>query len=64
MTTSTRRLRTLLRWAVDFVERQADVLQACSTNAEGRYDPNDVVTEIEVADCRRWIDQAREELSR
>ncbi len=55
------RLRVLLAWAIEYVERQANVLEECSTDPDGNYD-DDACAEEEVADCRRWLKEAREEL--
>lgn len=55
------RLRALLTWAVEFVERNTDALEECSTNAEGEYD-TDSTAEEEVVDARRWLQEARNEL--
>jgi hypothetical protein len=57
------RFRVLLTWAVEFVERNTDVLEECSTNAAGEYD-NDSTAEDEVADARRWLTEAKEALAR
>ena len=57
----TAHLRTLLTWAVQFVECNTDALEECSTNADGEYD-NDATAEEEVADARRWLAEAREKL--
>jgi hypothetical protein len=57
------RMRVLLTWAVQFVERNTDALEECSTNAAGEYD-NDSTAEEEVADARRWLTEAREALGR
>jgi hypothetical protein len=56
------RLRVLLTWAIEFVERNTDALEEFSTNAEGEYD-NDSTAEEEVADARRWLAEAHEQLA-
>jgi hypothetical protein len=53
------RLLVLLSWAVEFVERNTDALEECSTNASGEYD-DDSTAEEDVADARRWLSEARE----
>ena len=56
----TLRLRTLLTWAVDFVERETQYLEDCHRLTDGDIDDEDV--KVEIADARRWLKEAKEEL--
>ena len=57
----TLRLKVLLTWALDFVEREAGLMAQCHRDpATGEMDDDDVA--VEVADAERWVVEAREAL--
>ena len=51
------RLRRLLAWAVEYVERENKILEECHTIPGGHIDDIDV--SIELKDSRRWLNEAR-----
>jgi hypothetical protein len=57
-------LAALLMHIVPYVETQTNVLEECSTNAAGEWDQDDSTAEDEVAECRRWIVEARAALAK
>jgi hypothetical protein len=56
-------LVALLTRIMPYVETQTNALEECSTNSDGEWDQDDATAEEEVAECRRWIVEARAALA-
>lgn len=55
------RLRVLLTWAVDFVERETTCLEESYRDPKtGEFDDEDV--SVDITDARKWLVEAREAL--
>lgn len=51
----------LLKWAIEFVERETRCLEECHSGPGGVIDDDEVSDELR--DARRWLSEAREYLT-
>jgi hypothetical protein len=53
-------MRRLLSEAVEFVEREVEVMEDSFLDTDGNWDDDDAAAEV--ADARRWLSEARDAL--
>jgi peroxiredoxin len=56
------RLKVLLSWAIEFVERETTILEECHT-IDGEWDAEEPDAQAEAADARAWLKKARAEIA-